>query len=172
MSKKTTKPAAGDAPKPITLIVTIYPPKKNVRHVMVSGAPEGEMPLLLTGTFQERHTLLDQAFAGVLKREPQFVLTTVTTKPDKSKSVTGGVDDEESSAAEDGDQLVSDSSEPESDDSNAKSVPVSPITSSEDLPAIEGDTADQDDAQRFEAALEDLKAEQAEAVDEQEDDNA
>jgi hypothetical protein len=48
---------------PIVLTVTVYAPKKGVRKVVVSGAPEGEMPLLLTGVFQERHALLDRAYA-------------------------------------------------------------------------------------------------------------
>ncbi len=158
MSKKTTKPAAGDAPKPITLIVTIYPPKKNVRHVMVSGAPEGEMPLIFIGNFQERHALLDQAFAGVLKREPQIV----TLKVDKSRSVTGDVVDEEEPGNREpdedaaSDQLVSDSGDGES-------VPVSPITESENLPQIEGDT------NPLEAAIESLKAAQADTTDEEDD---
>lgn len=161
MSKQSVKPVTGDAPKPITLIVTIYPPKKGQRHVMVSGAPEGEMPLIFTGIFQERHALLDQAFAGVLKREPQIVTLKDDKpgKPDKAKSITGGVedDDEETSVTESDatDQLVTDAevSEPE----NAESVPVSPITGSDELPEIEGDTATSEDVQRFEAALEELK---------------
>lgn len=158
MSKQSVKPVTGDAPKPITLIVTIYPPKKGQRHVMVSGAPEGEMPLLFTGIFQERHALLDQAFAGVLKREPQIV-TLKDDKPGKSKSITASADDddEETSVTESDatDQLVTDAevSEPES----AESVPVSPITSADDLPVIDGDTATSDDVQRFEAALEEMK---------------
>lgn len=147
-----------DDPKPITLIVTIYPPKKGQRHVMVSGAPEGEMPLLFTGIFQERHALLDQAFAGVLKREPQIV-TLKADKASTAKSITGDASDDETEEAESkeaaSDQLVTDAevSEPE----NAESVPVSPITNTEELPAIDGDTATSEDVQRFEAALEELK---------------
>lgn len=168
MSKKTTKPAAaGDAPKPITLIVTIYPPKKNVRHVMVSGAPEGEMPLLFTGIFQDRHALLDQAFAGVLKREPQ----TVTLKADKSKSVTADPDAEEPGNREPdedaaSDQLVSDDGLPSpvgEGQGEGESVPVSPSTSSEDLPQIDGDT------NPLEAAIEELKADRADTTDEEDD---
>jgi len=157
-----------DDPKPITLIVTIYPPKKGQRHVMVSGAPEGEMPLLFTGIFQERHALLDQAFAGVLKREPQIVTLKDDKpgKPDKAKSITGDASDDETEEAESkeaaSDQLVTvaEVSEPDS----AESVPVSPITSADDLPVIDGDTATSDDVQRFEAALEDIKAEQPAAL--------
>jgi len=168
MSKQSVKPVTGDAPKPITLIVTIYPPKKGQRHVMVSGAPEGEMPLIFTGIFQERHALLDQAFAGVLKREPQIV-TLKDDKPGKSKSITASADDDDDdensvTESEATDQLVTDAevSEPE----NAESVPVSPITNTEELPAIDGDTGDLEESRRnFEAALEDIKAEQTDAED-------
>lgn len=156
-----------DDPKPITLIVTIYPPKKGQRHVMVSGAPEGEMPLLFTGIFQERHALLDQAFAGVLKREPQIV-TLKADKASTAKSITGDASDDETEEVDSkeaaSDQLVTDAevSEPES----AESVPVSPITSADDLPAIYGDTGDLAESSRnFEAALEDIKAEQTDAED-------
>jgi len=128
---------------PVVLTVTVYPPKKNKRMVVVSGAPEGEMPLVLTGLFQERHALLDQAYAQCMKRKPQLVTLKgdKSSKPDKAKSITGGVedDDEETSVTESDatDQLVTDAevSEPK----NAESVPVSPITESE-LPLIEGDT--------------------------------
>lgn len=169
MSKNPVKQStASNDPKPITLIVTIYPPKKNVRHVMVSGAPEGEMPLLFTGIFQERHALLDQAFAGVLKREPQIV-TLKADKASTAKSITGDASDDETEEADSketaSDQLVSEVSEPE----NAESVPVSPITSAEELPAIDGDTGDLAESRRnFEAALEDIKANQA-ATEEEED---
>jgi len=171
MTKKAATPVSTD-PKPITLIVTIYPPKKGTRRVVVSGAPEGEMPLLIDGLFPERHALLDRAFAGVLKREPQIV-TLKDDKRGKSKSITASADDdddEETSVTESDatDQLVTDAdvSEPE----NAESVPVSPITGSDELPEIEGDTATSDDARRFEAALEDIKAEQPDTT-AQDDDN-
>ena len=176
MSKQSVKPVTGDAPKPITLIVTIYPPKKGQRHVMVSGAPEGEMPLLFTGIFQERHALLDQAFAGVLKREPQIV-TLKDDKPGKSKSITASADDDDDSTestkqSDASDQLVSDDGLPSpigEGQGDGESVPVSPITSADDLPAIDGDTGDLAESRRnFEAALEDIKANQA-ATEEDED---
>jgi hypothetical protein len=140
---------------PIVLTVTVYPPKKNVRKVVVTGAPQGEMPLLLTGAFQERHALLDQAYAQCLKRDPQLVTVAEAkpTKASKTKSITAGADDEDApeedtpanqyekddyggpsqigpDGEEDTDQLVTDAA-----------VPVSPITEAENLPAIEGDDA-------------------------------
>lgn len=119
-------------PKPITLIVTIYPPKKNARRVVVSGAPEGEMPVILDGLFPDRHALLDRVFALVLKRDPQ-VVTIAEPKTGKAKSITAGADDDEEAETteeQDSDQLV-------------KDVLVSPSTGStepdEELPEIEGD---------------------------------
>jgi hypothetical protein len=115
---------------PVVLTVTVYPPKKGKRMVVVSGAPEGEMPLLLTGLFQDRHALLDQAYAQCLKRDPQLVtIAEPKAKPGKSKSVTAGTEDDDEEVAEGTDQLV-------------EVVPVSPIIetdSDEELPAIEGD---------------------------------
>jgi hypothetical protein len=115
---------------PVVLTVTVYPPKKGVRKVVVSGAPEGEMPLMLTGLFQDRHTLLDQAYAQCLKRDPQLV-TIVETKPtvSKAKSITAGADDDETDEAETTDQLVED-----------LTPSPSPLgEGDEDLPAIECD---------------------------------
>jgi hypothetical protein len=133
-------------PKPITLIVTIYPPKKNTRRVVISGAPEGEMPLMLDGLFPERHALLDRVFAMVLKRAPQLV-TLKADKPGKSKSVTAGADAEEEPGNREPDEAADATQSAASDqlvsaDTDAESVPVSSIigtTSNEELPAIEGD---------------------------------
>jgi hypothetical protein len=104
-------------PKPITLIVTIYPPKKGVRKVIVSGAPNGEMPVLLGGPFQDRHVLLDQAYAAVVKRDPQLVTIkeSVSRKGAKTQSEEEPGNREPDEGAENVDQLV------------------------EELPAIEGD---------------------------------
>ena len=60
-------------PKPIVIIFTVKPPKSNKRLITVSAAPEGEMPVMLTGQFSDRHALLDQIFAELLKRKPQTV---------------------------------------------------------------------------------------------------
>lgn len=101
--------------KAITIITTVHPAKKNKRAVTVSAAPEGEMPLVLTGQFSERHTLADQAFAALLNRKPQTVK--VAASSSKSKKA----------APKKGDQLVA-SAEAET------SAPPA-----EELPVIEGD---------------------------------
>ena len=130
MKKTTTTTKPSDEPKPIMLIVTIFPPKKGNRSIIVSGAPADEMPIVLYGQFADRHALLDQAFADVLKREPQ----TVTVKEDKKAKPAADDDDKE----EQGDQLVSEET-PVAMEADAR--PISDITEPESLPAIEGDAA-------------------------------
>lgn len=133
--------------KPIVLTVTIYPPKKGVRKVVVTGAPEGEMPLLLEGVFAERHALIDQAFSGVLKRDPQ-VVTLKEEKPAKSKSKGAAADDDEEeqggeAVADASDQLVSDNPLPASPVDTGEEQETAQLSDiSEpvaDLPVIEGD---------------------------------
>lgn len=148
MKKKQNKSQnkASGEPKPIVVSMTIYPIKHGVRKVLVSAAPIGEMPLVVGGTFQERYNLLDTAYAGVMKRDPQLV-TIKEPKAGKSKSITAEVDDDTPEAT---DQLVS-----------GESVPVSPITEAENLPAIEGDDVPPAAAvavEQFEAQLNDLKS--------------
>jgi hypothetical protein len=141
-------------PKPITLIVTIYPPKKNKRRVVVSGAPEGEMPLIMDGLFPDRHALLDRVFALVLKRDPQVVtIAEQKVKAGKAKSITAGADDEDdpeddtvANKHEKDDyggprQIGPDGEEATDQLVTGDAVPVSPITEAENLPVIEGDNA-------------------------------
>lgn len=132
--------------KPIVLTVTIYPPKKGVRKVVVTGAPEGEMPLLLEGVFAERHALIDQAFSGVLKRDPQ-VVTLKEEKPAKSKSKGTAADDDgeqgDEAAADASDQLVSEDgplpASPVDTGGEKETAQLSDISEPADLPVIEGD---------------------------------
>ena len=147
--------------KPIVLTVTIYPPKKGVRKVVVTGAPEGEMPLLLSGVFAERHALIDQAFSGVLKRDPQ-VVTLKEEKPakaskSKSKGTVAADDDEpgdEGEAVEASDQPMHRAADAGQVLVSDNPLPASPVDTGEeqetaqlsdisepvaDLPVIEGD---------------------------------
>ena len=70
MSKKQEVVSKPSAEKPLNIIVTVLPPKRGSRVMIVSAAREGEMPLILGGAFADRHHLLDQAYAQVLRREP------------------------------------------------------------------------------------------------------
>lgn len=119
--------------KPITIIVTIHPAKKGKRPVTVAAAPEGELPLILSGFFPERHQLADQAFGALLKRKPmtpKIAAAAGATK--KAKGKRGAkpavhVSDEDESEA---DQIGP----------TAEVAPETPEASAaEALPEIEGD---------------------------------
>lgn len=128
---------------PIVLTLTIYPAKKNQRKIAVTGAPEGEMPLLLEGVFAERHALLDQAFTAVLKRDPQ-VITLKAAKAKTSKpagqAADADADDEAETAAEEA--VESAASESEAPDAPSGNISNDPDA---DLPAIAGDPTAADD---------------------------
>ncbi len=102
-----------DIDKPVVIVLTIHPPKKKSRAVTVSAAPAGEMPLLLTGQFADRHALADQAYAQLLKRKPQTVKVTKGLEKYVAKIVA--------------------KHDPEAD------KPDQLVRSEEPLPAIEGD---------------------------------
>ncbi len=126
--------------KPLTIIVTVMPPKRGLRTMIVSAAREGEMPLVLGGTFADRHALLDKAYGAVLKRDPP-VVTIKEAKPGKAKSITDDEEEEPGNRepdgdAEQGDQLVEEAPIP-----NPSPVSADAATGegSEELPAIEGD---------------------------------
>lgn len=60
--------------QPINIVITIQPPNKaNQRRVDVMGAPVGEMPLLLSGSFADRHKLVDQVYGQLVRRAPQVL---------------------------------------------------------------------------------------------------
>lgn len=124
---------------PIVLTLTIYPPKKNQRHVVVTGAPEGEMPLLLEGVFAERHALLDQAFTTVLKRAPQTI-TLKESKPKTSKPKATAAADEP--ADDDAEESASKNDPPEAAEESSGNISNEAAA---DLPAIDGDTAAAED---------------------------
>jgi len=152
MAKKPTKPASTD-PKPITIIVNVFPPKKDKRRVVVSAAPEGEMPVLFEGFFPDRHGLLDQAFAAVLKRDPQVVTVKESTPKPAAKKSKAAKDDD----AEQGGEEVEESEESEeaSDQLVTEESAEANTTSDDDLPEIEGDVP-ADAAAQFEAQLSDI----------------
>jgi len=77
-----------DEIKPITIITTIHPPRKGHRAITVAAAPEGELPVMLTGDFAARHALADQAYGALLKRKPQVVKSANSSKRKVNKSKT------------------------------------------------------------------------------------
>ena len=62
----------------IIITATVAPLKNGKRAVIVSAAPEGELPVILSGNFAELKTLFDEAWLAVLKRQPMIV-------PDKAR---------------------------------------------------------------------------------------
>lgn len=126
----------------MTIIVTLLPPKKGKRKLVISAAPEGEMPLLITGEFSERHALLDRAYATVMKRDPQVVTLPAdktTNKANRAPKTDAQISDEVEEAADQEPAPLDRASVTD------ESVPVSPIIGTEEtdeLPAIEGDTVE------------------------------
>ena len=117
--KKSVVSSQKSDEKAMTIITTILPPKKGVRRLVISAAPEGEMPVVLTGEFSVRHALMDRAYAAVLRRDPQ-VVTVKDMMTGNSKSITADADEEEPG-----------NREPDKDE---------PFKGEgEELPAIEGD---------------------------------
>ena len=57
----------------IIITATVAPLKGGKRAVIVSAAPEGELPVILSGNFAELKTLFDEAWLALLKREPVVV---------------------------------------------------------------------------------------------------
>jgi hypothetical protein len=129
--KKKAVSQKTDGQKPITLIVTIYPPKKGQRRIVISAAPEGEMPLIFDGLFTDRHALMDRAYAGVLKREPQIV----TVKQGKAAKVSADQVDNEAPIP---------NPSPVETGEGDEAVKLNDISEPENLPAIEGDAMHDD----------------------------
>jgi len=57
----------------ITITVDILPIKDGKRVVMMAGAPAGEMPEMMVGTFPAMHAMLDQLWMTLRTRKPQVV---------------------------------------------------------------------------------------------------
>ena len=138
--------------KTIILTIQILPPANGKRKVIVSGAPEKEMPVVRLGTFAERHALEDAVWLELMKREPQLVTVKVekskpATKPTaEDQSAEGATENSESaepSGAEsptaqsqrDPDGLGAEAETDRAPGAEKRDVPVEP----EQLPMIEGD---------------------------------
>ena len=62
----------------IIITATVAPLKSGKRAVLVSAAPDGELPVILAGNFADLKNLFDEAWLALLKREPVIV-------PDKAR---------------------------------------------------------------------------------------
>lgn len=58
-------------PKPIVMTIAVYPPRKGQRQIVVSGAPEGELPAVRSGVFADLHQMINQMWMELIKRKPQ-----------------------------------------------------------------------------------------------------
>lgn len=64
--------------KPILVTIEIGVLKDGKRKLTISGAPEKEMPVVRTGIFADVHTLFDQVWIELQKREPQPITIKAT----------------------------------------------------------------------------------------------
>lgn len=92
-------------PKPIIITITVLPFAKGKRRLIVSGAPQGEMPVVHAGDFSQVHPMFNAVWTELIKRKPQV------PKLDKEKPAVASAPaqitpaDPEGDAPE-GDQLV------------------------------------------------------------------
>jgi hypothetical protein len=128
------------------IVLTITVTEKNGKpHILVSGAPAHEMPIVRSGLFADRHRLLDEVWVEIKKRKPQIVKVK-SEKPAVKKPTSIAKDELKS------DQLVDEATEqiadeaPAADDGAPESgedddTPIATgVRSDEPLPPIEGDT--------------------------------
>lgn len=151
MAKTNTQPAA-PAAKKVVITLEIGEPKKGVRALIISGAPAGEMPLIKAGTFAERHALLDQMWAELLRRPDQTPKVTEPKtdtkktapakdeKPAESDDESEGADETSTEAIETNDDIEPVTEQPAAGgppeiDSDQLVAPEAPA----DLPVIEND---------------------------------
>ena len=85
----------------IIITATVGPLKNGKRAVLVSAAPEGELPVVEMGNFAELKTLFDTVWLALLKRAPMVVPDKARkgepekTKPPAAKSDTADDDETE-----------------------------------------------------------------------------
>lgn len=115
----------------IVITVVIKPLKGKSRKVLVTGAPVGEMLAQLTGTFEERHSLIDQMYADLLKRKPQVVTKPKPKNGGRSTPQTTKPDEPEATAE----------AEPAATEESGEEVVITTLP--DNLPVIEGDTDEQ-----------------------------
>ncbi len=118
--------------KDTIITITIQPLAKGTRKVLVSGAPEGEMPVVRAGMFQELQHLIGGVWVELQKRKPQTVKVPAATKTataKKPKEKDADADETENEAAEDSNAPAT-ATEPDQ-----LVAPAPPAA----LPTIEGD---------------------------------
>lgn len=134
-----------DKPNDIIITITIAPAVNGKRKVLISGAPEKEMPIVRAGVFADVHRLFDETWVALMKREPQVVKVESEKLKVKSQSkgtagTAGNHDDPLDADVDDAsdpvEQAIDDATPPNAD------APDDTIEQAE-LPEIEGDTQDE-----------------------------
>lgn len=144
---------------PIVITLEIFPADaKSKRKLIVSGAPKGEMPVVLSGLFAERHTLLDQLWIALGTRKPQVVKVKTAAKKGEKKD--GEADEAEKDA---GDEKTAGESSADAEAPVEQSEPpTEPETEVEIIPPVEAQT--EDDQLVAGKPLEDIAAEVVEKM--------
>lgn len=109
-------------PKPkIVITIEIDPPKDGGRAIIASGAPQGEIPEIRSGSFANLHQLVNEVWAALQRREEMKPDPTLTAaKEDKKKKGEGDKAEENEDA--DGESVVSE--ETTISDPSAEAAPV------------------------------------------------
>lgn len=116
--------------KQVVITITVLPLAKGKRRIIVSGAPEGEMPAVHSGEFAQVHQLINTTWAELMKRKAQVPkLTAPKTEP--AKATKGDSGQAVSDEGDEGDQMVA---------SETDAPEAEPAPAAGDLPVIEGDT--------------------------------
>lgn len=118
------------------ITITIYPAKNGKRRIVMTGAPEGEMPEVRTGVFAELHRLVDDVWATLLKRKPQ-VVKVKAGKAEKSSAPDAPENDEANDAPT--------ADMPSADTAIVVETLATEANRPDVLPVIEGDDASSDD---------------------------
>lgn len=73
--------------KKITFTLIFQPMQKGKpRQITVAGAPDGEMPVIKSGTFADRHSLVDVIWKELTERAPQIPKHTEPKKEEPKAS--------------------------------------------------------------------------------------
>ena len=106
----------------IIITATVAPLKGGKRAVLVSAAPDGELPVILSGNFADLKNLFDEAWLALLKREPVVV-------PDKARKGEAEKPAPNKDAAPETDNADDGANEtPESDDTNTPDEIIDQMT--------------------------------------------
>lgn len=124
-SRTKAAPAAATSaePKPVVLTVTIFPLKNGKRPLVISGAPDGEMPVVRTGNFSEIHRLFDELWLEMIKRKPKVVARPTASKSTERTSKASGEDKDEAPESGEADTETTDEAQETSAEETGEASP-------------------------------------------------